>query len=145
MWSRPSRFQATVDGFAHPFRSTVDETPAGSIRAVAEFGGDDEAIPPAPENAAHEFLVRVRAVDVSRIQEGDPEVDGPLERFLRFRVVAAAVEGAHAHAAESDGGHLQALGPELTFLHDDGLSDARRGDDVKIRRSRLRTTEPHLS
>src|SRR5262249_43642800 len=61
------------------------------------------------------LLVGEGPVDLSRVEEVDAELQGPLDRRLGFLGVRLAVEGGHAHAAEADLRDFQFS--ELALLH----------------------------
>ena len=63
------------------------------------------------DRASDELLVRVGAVDLGRVDQGDPEVEGAVDRADRLSVVDARsrVVGRHAHAAEAEPRDLQAV------------------------------------
>src|SRR3712207_340559 len=60
------------------------------------------------DGLADQLLVVPAAVDVRGVQEGDPEVQRPVDRRDGLGAVGGAVHLAHAHAAQAEGGHLQA-------------------------------------
>jgi hypothetical protein len=67
---------------------------------------------------AQEDLVGVRAVDVGGVEEGDPGVDGVVDKLDHLRLgFWRAVEGGHAHAAEALRGDLQPLRAQLDARH----------------------------
>ena len=83
----------------------------------AELGGDDDPVAPALDRLADEDLVGVRAVDVGRVEERDPEIERAVDRRDAFGLVGRAVELGHAHAAEAEGGHGERA--EMTRVHGD--------------------------
>ena len=83
----------------------------------AELGGEHHLVAPAGDRAADELLVRVRAVDVGRVEQRHAELERAVDGGDRLFVVARAVELGHAHAAEAERGDRQALRSQPAFLH----------------------------
>ena len=54
------------------------------LEAEAELGGDHHLVAPALQRAAEQLLVRVRAVDLGRVEEGAAELDGAVQRGDRL-------------------------------------------------------------
>src|SRR5690606_33451068 len=69
------------------------------------------------ERFTHDFLVRERAVDLRRVEEGNPALDGTANEGDRLPAVGGRAEAvAQAHAAQAEGGDLEGL-PQGTHLH----------------------------
>ena len=98
--------QAAVATAAHVLGRAPDRPlrRVGQVAHDAELGGDEHAIAMRRQRLPDQLLVGVRPVHVGRVEERDAEVDGPVDRRDRLRVVARAVEVGHAHAAEPEGG-----------------------------------------
>ena len=85
------------------------EHPARTRRALEidpdpELGRDHVLVAPPRDRLADELLVRVRPVDLGRIEEVDPELEPAADRGDRLGLVGGAVEGRHAHAAQAERG-----------------------------------------
>ncbi len=93
-------------------RAVVGELDAG-------FGGDDGLLAAAGEGLAEQLLVDERAVALGGVQQGHAQFQGAVDGGEGLGLVGAAVEGAHAHAAESFGGDGQALAAEGAEFHGD--------------------------
>ena len=63
------------------------------------------------EDLADEFLVRVGAVDLGGVEEGDAGVEGGGED------ISGLVQIRQAHAAEADVGHFQVGRAQVTLVH----------------------------
>jgi hypothetical protein len=63
------------------------------------------------DRAPDELLVRVGAVDLGRVDQGDPEIEGAVDRADRLSVVDARsrVVGRHAHVPVAEPRDLQAV------------------------------------
>ena len=110
----PGAPQARVAGRADIVGSAVDALEAAVLAAhVAELGRDHDPLAPLAHDAADQLLVRADAVHVGGVEEGDAEIERAVDRGDRLRLVAAAVEIGHAHAAEAEGGDFEALLAEL--------------------------------
>src|SRR5205085_10574568 len=74
------------------------------VRDVPELGRQDDLVAPTGDRASDELLVRVRPVDLGRVDEVDAEAERALDRADRLGIVLAraGVEGGHAHAAEAE-------------------------------------------
>ena len=83
---------------------------SGGVRGIADdaaLRGHDRLIAAALEGAAHQLFVGERAVDVGCVEQGDAELEGPVQGGDRLGFVAGAVELAHSHAAEAHGGNSE--------------------------------------
>jgi hypothetical protein len=75
----------------------------------AELGGDDDAVADRSEGLPHEDLVDEGAVELGGVEEGNAVVDGGAKQGdVRLAVGARTVGHRHAHAAEAEGGDLEA-------------------------------------
>ena len=104
-----------------PLDRRADGLGAAVRPAVAERADElrrhDVVVPAALDRAADELLVGAAAVHLGRVEERDPELERPVDRGDRLRVVAApAVEGRHAHAPEALLRYDEPLA-ERPFLH----------------------------
>ena len=92
--------------------------PEGAVLAahVAELRRELHVVSPARYGLADELLVRERPVHVRRVDKGDAEVDGPLDRRDRFTLVARTVELAHPHAPEPQGRDHEPIAPQVALL-----------------------------
>ena len=71
---------------------------------------------PFAHHAADQLLVGADAVHVGGIEEGHPAIQRQMDRGDGLRLVAAGVEVGHPHAAEAEGGDVEALAAELACL-----------------------------
>ena len=102
--------QRAVAGLAHVLGPAVDGA-LGRVVGVAhdaELGGDDRLVAAPGQRLADEHLVGVRPVHVGGVEEGDPELEGPVDGGGRLGVVRRPVEVGHPHAAEALAGHRAA-------------------------------------
>ena len=60
----------------------------GGVADDAELGGQHHLVPALGDGPAHQLLVEVGAVHVGRVEEGDAELDRPVDGGDRLRVVA---------------------------------------------------------
>jgi hypothetical protein len=88
------------------------------IDIEAELGCDDNLAAEGRKALAHEFFVVERAVDLSRVKEGDATLDGGTEKrdcLVLFR--EGLVAKGHAHASEAEGGDFKIVFPKFAFFH----------------------------
>ena len=79
------------------------------VEGEAELGGDDDLVADRLEGLADELLVVERTVDLGGVEEGHSAVDrGAQERDHLLPWRSRPERLAHAHAAEAEGGDLQA-------------------------------------
>src|SRR5208337_1389849 len=97
-----------------------------ALQTKAELGGDRRLVAPVLERAADQRLVRPRTIHLRRIEERAAEVDGAMESGDRFRLVRGPIGLAHPHAAEADGGDLEALAAEFASTQGHGVSPLLR-------------------
>src|SRR5215210_114204 len=69
----------------------------------------------AVDRAADELLVCHRSVELSGVQEVDPQLPGAVNCRDRLLLVGGAVKGRHPHASQAKGGYLEWT--ELACLH----------------------------
>ena len=91
--------------------------PAAGVGDHAELGGEHDPVTVSLQGAPEEFLVGVGAVDLGGVDEGDTQVESPVDGPDRFGVVAAGpgVGVAHAHRAQADAGDVE--GAQCDVLH----------------------------
>ena len=88
------------------------------IKLEPELGGDHHVPAVRSESFAHEFLVRKRAVDFSRIEERNPAFHCcPDDRDHLFRVSGRPVAKTHAHAPEPKSRNFQVAFSKFALLH----------------------------
>src|SRR5438552_9586615 len=89
----PEPFQRRVACRANVLRPSVDTDPT-AVRSpfVAELGREHDAVTPVCDRAADELLVVPYAVHVGGIDEGDAELDRPVDRLDRLSLVLRTVE-----------------------------------------------------
>ena len=83
-----------------------------AVEAEAELGGEDDLVALALERAAEQLLVGEGPVRLGGVEEGDAELEGAMQSRDGFLFVGNAVGLAHSHAAETEGGDLEALRTE---------------------------------
>ena len=84
-------------------------TRAPPSSTCAELRRDHGLLAPARQGATHELLVdAVLPVDVGRVEQRDAELERTVNRGGRLVLIARAVEGRHAHAAETEARDLEA-------------------------------------
>ncbi|MCW0424987.1 hypothetical protein NB713_002930 [Xanthomonas sacchari] len=114
--------QAGLAGRLHVFRTAVDAA-CGRVVGVeldAELGRQHDLVAAPGQRLADQHFVGVRAVHVGGVDEADAVLDRGMDDRDRGGVVAAAaVERAHAHAAEAEGGDAGAVAAEGAGLHGD--------------------------
>ena len=81
----------------------------------AALGREHHPVAPAANRPADQLLVGERAVHVGGVEQRHAEVEGAMDGGDRLRLVARAVELAHPHAPEADGGDLERA--ESSRLH----------------------------
>ena len=104
--------QAGIAALAHVIRLAAHADPATFRRAqVPKLSGQHHSVAPIANGAADKLLVVAHAVGVGGIEEGDTNVaiQGAMNHADRFFIVARAVELAHSHAAQADGGDSETL------------------------------------
>ena len=111
--------QGAVDGGADVVGPARDaRLGAVLVEGEAELGGDDDVVADRLQCLADELLVVERAVDLGGVEEGDAAVDRSAQERDHLVPWGSRAEGlAHAHAAEAEGGDLEASGAESACLH----------------------------
>src|SRR5262249_3687608 len=89
--------------------------PAAGVGDVTKLGGQHDLVPAALDSPADEFLVVVRAVELGGVQEGDAEVEGPVDGADGFRLLGGPVAPRHSPRAKADAGDLE--GPQAGSSH----------------------------
>jgi len=91
----------------HVLGLAVDaEEVALGVAHDAELRGDDRLVATPSQSRPEQALVRPRAVHVGGVEEVHALVEGVVDERRGRRVVGAAIELGHAHAAEANGGDL---------------------------------------
>src|SRR5918995_639541 len=115
----------------------VDTDPAPVLAPlVAELGGQDHLVAPVHDSFAHQFLVGERAVHVRRVEEGNAELYGALDRGYRLLFVPRAVELAHPHAPEPQSRDHESFATQVSTVHTTSSRDSPPGPPEFIRRAR---------
>ena len=94
---------------------------------VAELGRQLHLVAAPGDRPAHELLVGERPVHVGGVQQGHAEVEGAVDRLGRACLVPAAVELAHAHAAQPERGDGEPALVGAERAGGDGRGGGRRG------------------
>jgi hypothetical protein len=78
------------------------------------------------EGAADELFVRIGAVDLGGVDEGDAQVECPVDGADRLRLVAsrAGVGGGHPHRAQADATDVEAS--QRDVLHGESFCEGER-------------------
>ncbi len=120
--------QGALDGQPDVLGRAV-ESPlvAGGVADGAELGGDDGLVAATGlgQRAPEQLLVRVGAVHLGRVEEGDAAVQGAEDRARAVDVVltGSRVEGADPHQAEADAADLdRGRGSQSGGLHECAIS-----------------------
>ena len=127
MVSIPSRFSEPSQAarMRRPARHAL-VAPGIRIDVEAELGRDHHLVANRPQRLADQLLVGERAVDLSRVEEGDPALLGGAEQGDGVRLrEALAIGGVQTHAAEADGRDLKAAAAELACFHGQSPSTAQ--------------------
>src|SRR5262249_24306652 len=83
----------------------------------AELRRDDELVPPPLHRAAHQLFIKMRAVDVRRVEEVDAQLQRAIDGRQRLLLLPGPVEVAHPHAAQAHRRDGEALRSELALFH----------------------------
>ena len=84
----------------------------------AELGGDHHLVADRLQRFADDLFVRVRAIDLGGVEEGDAALEGRPDQADRIRRLHRLAVGlAHPHAAEADGRDFEAAVSEFALLH----------------------------
>ena len=118
MWSVPSRFSEPSTA-VRMFAGLLSRLPGAPtvVGDEAELRRQHDLVAAVLDRAADEFLVGEGAVDLGGVDEGDAQVERPVDGADRLGVVGsrARVGGGHPHGAQADPGHIQIS--ELDVLH----------------------------
>ena len=96
----------------------------------AELRREDDLVAVPGERFAEEQLVRADAVHVRGVEQGDAELERPVDRPHGLDLVGRTVELGHPHAAEPERRDGEAASSQLTLLHGESLpSDDRTGPE----------------
>ncbi len=110
--------QGAVQGVAGVLRGPVEGAGgAVVVEAGGELGCDHRPVPVGAEGLAQQLLVAEGAVGLGGVEEGDAEVEGVADGGGRLLLVGGAVEGAHPHAPQPDGGDLKPLRAQWCRAH----------------------------
>ena len=116
----PSRFRDP----SHVLRLAV-HTEKGArlgVADVSELCSDDHLVAFSFDGAANQLLIRVRTIHVRSVEQVDAQLDGAMDSGDGLLLIAWTVEVGHTHAAESNGGRLEALRAESTGFESGGHS-----------------------
>src|SRR2546421_12558896 len=96
--------QTSFARFLHVIGLSVDSDKLLLLRIAqdSELGRDDYFLAMGLQHAADQFLVRMRAVNVRRVEESNAEIERAMQRRDRLFFIAGAVKIGHAHATEAD-------------------------------------------
>ena len=77
---------------------------AVDVRDHAELGGQNDLVAPTPQSAPDQLLVRIGAVDLCRIDEGDAQLQAAMDGRDGIALVDALVDvgGGHPHRPQPD-------------------------------------------
>src|SRR5204863_8649448 len=84
---------------------------------VAELRGNRDLAAPPRNRLSDQTLVGKRPVHVGGIEERDTEIDRPMNRRNRCRIVAAGIKLRHPHAAEAFGRYRETRPSERALFH----------------------------
>jgi len=102
--------QRTLDRGADVRGAAVEDTGAASgVGDHAKLGRHHDLVATASDGPAEEFLVGVRPVDLGGVEEGDAQLQCPVDGADGLGVVAAGagVGGGHPHGAKADAGDVE--------------------------------------
>ncbi|MNR10705.1 hypothetical protein D3C85_1269690 [compost metagenome] len=117
--------QAALDRAAHIGGRAVGHSRAVRLAVDPELGGDESLVATPLQRLAHQDFIGVGAVHLGRVEQGDAQVECAVDHRNGLGLVGAAVKGAHAHAAQTDGRDLRAVTAQLAHLHPRIPSDVR--------------------
>ncbi len=72
-----------------------------AVSPVGELAGQDDPVPPARDGLTEQGLVVPRPVAGGGVEEGDPELDRPVDQADRVGIVRAAIDAREAHASQA--------------------------------------------
>ena len=102
--------QGALDRGADVGRAAVEDAgPASGVRHQPELRRHHDLIAAALDGPADQFLVEVRAVDLSSIDVSDAQIQRPVDGADRLGVAAltGVVVAGHRHGAQADPGDVQ--------------------------------------
>ena len=119
MWSVPSR-RSEPSTAVRMFAGLLSRLPgaAAGVGDETELRRQDDVVAAVLDGLADELLVGEGAVDLGGVDEGDAQVERPVDGADGLGVVGAraGVGGGHAHGAETDAADVEC--PEIDVLHD---------------------------
>ncbi|KAG0770713.1 hypothetical protein G6F57_014703 [Rhizopus arrhizus] len=84
----------------------------------AELGGDHQPVAVRRQRLAEQIFIGVRAVHLGGVEEGHATFNGGVQQGDALAALdRLAIAMAQAHAAQAQGGNLQAAAAEFTCLH----------------------------
>jgi hypothetical protein len=97
------------------------------VRHEPELGGEHHLITTTLQSTANELLIRVGAIDLGRVDEGDSELQRAVNGSDGLGVIAtrARVGSGHAHGAKADAADIESA--EFDVFHGDLLSGLATG------------------
>ena len=99
---RTQAFQARLARGPHVLGPTVDALLAGHARALqTKFRGEHDLLAPANQELADQFLVGVRPIRISRVQEIPTQFQVRLKHPQAFGFICRTVALTHAHAPQT--------------------------------------------
>jgi hypothetical protein len=109
MWSGAEPRQRALHGDPDAGRAAVETAlRAPGVGDETELRGEHDLVPAVLDGPADELLVVVRAVDLGGVEEGDTEVEGPVDGADGLRLIGdGAVAPGHSHGAEADARDLE--------------------------------------
>src|SRR5262249_51115789 len=85
---------------------------------MPEFRADYDPAAERSKCLTDELLVDVRAIHLSRVEEGEAAIDGGANKRDHFAFVGKrSIAVAHAHTAQTKGRHLKIAAPEYPLVH----------------------------
>src|SRR5579864_2641290 len=110
--------QRAVDRLVHVLGPAVHAARPVLAEDVAELRREHHLVAPVGDRLADELLVvaGLRAVHVGGVEEEDPELERPVNRRDRLRLVGLAVPGRHPHTPEALLRDLEPLS-KRPFIH----------------------------
>jgi hypothetical protein len=100
----PESLQRRITGPPHILRFPIDADPAAIWPVlVAELGGQHHLVLVSGDRPPDQPLVGERPVHVGGVQQGDAELQRPLDGGDRLLLVGRPVRLGHHHAAQADG------------------------------------------
>ena len=97
-------FETRLAGRSHIFRPAVDPALQRFVRVAheSELRRQHHLFPTTGDRTADKLLIRPRPVHIGGIQKVQPPIQSMMDRCDRFRIIARAIEIAHAHATQAD-------------------------------------------